>query len=281
MTAALSVTTHTISGRDGAVRVRDYAPATSDPTATPLLWVHGGGFSSGGLDQKESDAPARILAAHGRHVRTIDYRLVPAMKNPFGKAPQVPHANQFPAALHDVVDTAIDLGLATGMPIAIGGASAGACISAAATLYLRDQKFPAPTTVILAYGIYHATLPTDPEVEAELKGVSKLFFRAEMVRQMNLNYVRHAEQLTPGYAFPGGADLTSLPPTLMLDAKNDRLRASGTAFAQELENAGTDVRHVVVDGGHAFLDALTSRGFALGVRTIREWLEKHDPDAGA
>ena len=40
-----------------------------------LLWVHGGAFVSGGLDQRESHEVALALSALGTPVTTVDYRL--------------------------------------------------------------------------------------------------------------------------------------------------------------------------------------------------------------
>lgn len=59
------------------VPVRWYEPwpgsaAAPGPT---LLWLHGGGFFRGGLDQPEAHDVARSLAARGVRVATVDYRL--------------------------------------------------------------------------------------------------------------------------------------------------------------------------------------------------------------
>lgn len=41
------------------------------------------------------------------------------------------------------------------------------------------------------------------------------------------------------FAFPGGHDLSGMPPTLVLDADRDSLRASGERFATELPTVGS------------------------------------------
>ena len=89
---------HEISGTDAPVLVRDYRPDAAT-AHTAFLWVHGGGFSSGGLDQKESDAPARLLAAAGVFVRTVQYRLAPRA-NPWKDPDLAPHPGRFPAGLN-------------------------------------------------------------------------------------------------------------------------------------------------------------------------------------
>ncbi|MFF1830724.1 alpha/beta hydrolase [Paenarthrobacter sp. NPDC058040] len=264
-----------VDGRDGAISIRDYLPVAVDSSARPFLWVHGGGFQSGGLDQPESHATALALASKGRWVRTVDYRLAPR-RWPWSKVELTVRPGRYPAALHDVVDAALDLTRVTGA-ITIGGASAGACLAAGAVLYLRDHQEQLPLGAVLAYGTYHAELPANPALELELHGIGRLFFRSRMVRNMNLNYVGDSQLLLPGYAFPGGADLTGFPHTLLVDAMNDRLRASGQAFAAELSDAGVDTSHHVLPRSmHAFLSSPRSDHFATAVTMISDWLADTD-----
>lgn len=263
-----------VRGRDGATRVRDYLPSVEGPAA-PLLWVHGGGFATGGLDQEESNAPARFLAARGRRVRTVDYRLVSSLKffTGLGRNPNV-----FPAALHDVVDAADDLTAVTGRRISLGGASAGANLAAAAALMIRDAGGRELVSLVLAYGAFHSAVPDDPEVERELRGpVVRWMFNPSMTRRLYLNYVGDPALLVPGYAVPGGADLHALPPTFLMNADNDRLRSSGHAFADELRAAGVAVREEVVEGRHGFLNSVRTPGFSERMQAIEDWMRIHDP----
>jgi acetyl esterase/lipase len=273
-----TVTDTTVTGQNGAIPVRDYVPAeVTAPTA--FLWVHGGGFTSGGLDQRESDVPARELAAAGRRVRTIDYRLAPKAKL-WGGLDLSPHPHRYPAAHHDLLDVAADLRAATRGPIALGGASAGANIAAGVALALRDTGAPQPAALVLAYGVFHAELPERPDVEADLRGpLAKWAFNPGMTRRMNLNYVGDETLLVPGYAFPGGADLRGLPPTILINSRNDRLRQSGDTFADELRAAGVETRREVIDSTHAYLNAPKTPGFRAGMDLLSDWLTAHDEKA--
>lgn len=261
----------TVEGTDGPIPVRDYRPVGSEG-GRPLLWVHGGAFISGGLDQRESDAPARVWAASGRWVRTVQYRLAPRVSlvrdRPLRAGP-----GRFPAALHDVVDVIRALTDQTGAPIDVGGASAGANLAAAATLRLRDDGATMPRRLALAYGTFHGGPILGSPVYERLRGpLGRWAFNPAMLRRMNLNYVGDPEMLGPGLAFPGGSDLTGLPPTLIMDADNDRLRASGTAFAAELRAAGVEVRETTVRALHGFLAVPRSAAFRTGTREIEHWL---------
>ena len=271
--AAYAVEDGVVRGRDAHIRIRDYRPA-SGTASPPLLWVHGGGFVLGGLDQNESDAPARYLAAAGRWVRTLEYRLAPNIG--LFRAPTLGAApGRFPAAHHDVVDVARALQEESGTPIDIGGASAGANLAAGGALALRDQHLDTLRSVVLAYGAFHSRIPEDAEVESSLRGpIARWFFNPAMTRRMALNYVGTVEGLGQAYAFPGGADLRGFPPTLVLDASNDRLRASGHAFADELRRAGAMVSEVVVDGRHGFLGTPRRRSYRTGMTTIADWLAR-------
>lgn len=275
-TDAFTIEDHEIDGRGGPVLVRDYRPRTRT-ARTAFLWVHGGGFSNGGLDQKESDAPARALAALGTAVRTVQYRLAPRA-NPWKDPDLSAHPGRYPAGLDDVVDAARSLVAETGRAINLGGGSAGANIAAGAAMRLRDEESILPVRALaLAYGTFHAVLPPSDAIEAELRGVlAKWAFNPSMLRRMNLNYVGDPALLLPGYAFPGGGDVRGFPPTLLFDSSNDRLRRSGHAFAAELRAAGTDVREVVITGTHAFLNKPKSPGFAQGMRELTSWLAAHD-----
>ena len=243
---------------------------------TPLLWVHGGGFVAGGLDQKESDAPARYLAATGRWVRTLDYRLAPNI-GLFGQPRPGPAPGRFPAAHHDVIDAARALCFESGGPIDLGGASAGANLAAGATVGLRDAGDDILRSLVLAYGVLHAQLPENGSVESNLHGIlARWFFNPGMTKRMNLNYVGSEAGMSDPNAFPGSANLQGFPPTLTLDALNDRLRKSGHAFHQQLERAGVTAREEVVDGRHGFLGAPNRPPFSIGMGTINGWLDDLD-----
>lgn len=268
----ITVRDRRIATAHGAVDVRDYGPRAGQPVGRPLLWVHGGGFSSGGLNQRESDAPARYLARAGFAVRTIDYRLAPTA-NPWHDPDLRPHHGRYPAGLDDVVAVARSLVDEAGRSVHIGGASAGANLAAAATIRL-EASGPSPVqSLFLAYGTFHAELPDDDAVEADLRGrFARWAFNTEMLRRMNLNYVGDPALLVAGGAFPGGAVTRRMPPTFLLDASNDRLRRSGHAFASELRRTGTDVRELVLTARHGFLGAGRGKPFAEGMAQFEHWL---------
>jgi acetyl esterase len=274
--AGYTIRNGSVAGRDGTIPIRDYLP-TAQTGAAPFLWIHGGGFVAGGLDQKESDAPARYLAARGRWVRAIDYRLAP---NPglFRPLKLHPDPNRFPAAHHDVLDVAAALREESGEPISIGGASAGANLAAGAVLAMRDNQTELPLSQVLVYGAFHSEYPVNDDVESSLTGpLVRWMFNPAMVRRIVLNYVGDESVIGNPYAFPGGADVHGLPPTLSLDASNDRLRKSGHSYHEELTAAGVTTEERVLHARHGFLNAYKRKPFVDGMPIIENWLTRFDP----
>ncbi|MEU4312042.1 alpha/beta hydrolase fold domain-containing protein [Nocardia sp. NPDC024068] len=269
----LEISDTTVEGPRGPVPIREYLPVAPDPAAKPLLWVHGGAFVSGGLDQPESHETALRIAGTGRRVRTVDYALVPRFRV-WGPPKLRPSGNRYPAPLNDVLAAATDL-MRREPRIVLGGASAGACLAASVALRLRDRDAQPPAGLILAYATLHAELPALPDaVRVRVRGRHRLYtFSPHVIRRMNLNYTGSPGLLRDPEVFPGGGKLTGLPPVLLLDAAHDTLGASSTAFAGELAEAGVAAEHIVVPASrHGFLNRPRSRAFREGTGTMIDWL---------
>jgi xylan 1,4-beta-xylosidase len=241
------------------------------------VWLHGGAFAYGGLDQPESHEPAMSIASTGRSVVTVDYRLVKRW-NPFFDVKESSLTGvRFPIPLEDVLDVVTDVaGQAHAGRILLGGASAGACLAASAARDLAQRGATSVVGLALAYGTFHAELPPiSAELGARIRGRRAFTqFRPSTVRRMNRNYAGSTAAMRDPRAFPGGHDLRGLPETLMLDADRDSLRASGEAFAAELRAAGVPLQYdVIPDATHGFLNRPNSVDFAAGVQRIAGWLD--------
>lgn len=130
------------------VPVRVFRPMAADVPAPVVLFVHGGGFTAGELEQFDAQCEWYAHAAAAVTV-SVGYRL----------APQHP----YPAALRDVRavwrwlhnadglrrgDVAAELGIDPARS-AIVDSSAGAAIAAGLALYLRDHHEPLPALLLL------------------------------------------------------------------------------------------------------------------------------------
>lgn len=258
----------TVPGRHGSIPIRRYGDG-----APRLIWLHGGGFAYGDLDMKESDAVGRALAERGHPVLTVDYRRVPRWSWWREPRPGTLQGIRYPVPLDDVLD--VIEAVTADAPVALGGASAGACLAAAAALRLRDDGSTRIESLLLAYGTFHAALPPiDAALRERLRGRHGLAqFRPRTVHLMNLSYAGSKAAMDAPYAFPGAKDLGGLPRTLVLDADRDSLRASGSAFATELGEAGVAVRHEVVpDTTHGFLNRPGRPQFDEAIRTLAGFL---------
>lgn len=248
------------------------------PSGAVLVWAHGGGFLGGTLDMPEADATARLLAERGIPVVSVGYSLAPAdllLALPDAeRGPNVPTRAQIEAeiaasgprvhypvaslqllaAFDWAVAHAAELG---GSPdrVAIGGASAGGNLAASAALRARDRGAAAPAALLLCYPALHADLPAARADLADALALPDGSAPPEPPRVLELNYVGDAARLAEPYAFPGGHDVRGLPPTTIVNARRDRLRASGEAFAAELAVAGVDVAVVQErDADHGYLN---------------------------
>ena len=104
-------------------------------------------------------------------------------------------------------DSAAELGVDPDR-IAIGGASAGGNLAAAAVLRLRDEDGWQPAALVPVYAVFHAVLPTpSPEVAALLAEVPPAVpLHPGGHAGMHANYIG-GPQRADGYAFPALADL--------------------------------------------------------------------------
>lgn len=237
------IRTVTADGRHGPVAIRIYGE-TAGAAAPALVWLHGGGFVSGGLDMPESDYLARVLAASGTPVLSVDYRLARD-----GVHFPVPHEDAL-AGWFWVRSNAAGLGLDPEL-LCLGGAGAGGNLAVGAALYLTDAGKPLPAKLLLAYPFLHAELPPpagglDEEVMATLPRYLR-FTLEDCVRNAE-NYIGGPVSMASSYAMPGYADPSGLPPTAIVACEYDDVRGSSELFAAGLEQAGVTVSFFLARG---------------------------------
>lgn len=168
----VDATSSVVAGPHGPIPVRTYSPAPgiSRSTALPFVWLHGGGFYSGGLDQPETHEVALALARAGFEVTTVGYRLVTlggrerAQREEGSQGPSRAGRERrpdvrFPIPLDDVLAVVEAVGARSPDGVVLGGASAGACLAAAAAYRLERAGASPLRGLFLAYGTFHAELP--------------------------------------------------------------------------------------------------------------------------
>jgi acetyl esterase len=256
---------------DRSVSLRWYAASShAAPYPPTLLWLHGGGFFRGDLDLPEAHAVAQALACRGVTVATTSYRLAPVPGSGWVARPGRPRG-AFPLALDDVVAAYDEARALSPGNVLLGGASAGACLAAAATLRALGEG-SRPLGTVLAYGFFHAVHPPTRDARQRSRQHRRLTHATWALNVMNRNYAGSPDALGHRLAFPGGHDLAGFPRTLIINAEYDNMRASGDLFASELRAADVDVQHHVLPGTtHAFLNRPGLPPFETATSMIAAW----------
>lgn len=228
----------------GEVPVRVYA-ASGAPSGGVLVYLHGGAFFLGSLDTH--DHVARELAvATGLTVVSVGYRLAPE------------HA--FPAGLDDSAAvvrwaTTPESGLGwDGSTLALAGDSSGGTFVAATAARLHDEGFDRVTHQVL----YYPSVDLDFDAErfpSLAENATGYGLETWMLAPDNAYYVSSgADPADPAVSPIKRADLSGLPPALVVTAQYDPLRDEGEAYAARLREAGVDVVAHRYDGaGHGFV----------------------------
>ena len=249
----------------GRLRARLYLPPTDAPAATAaFVWVHGGAFVLGSLDQEEAHWPAIELAAAGIPVLSVDYRMCT-------NGVHYPHPqDDVLTAWCWAVEHAGQLGVDPSQ-LHLGGGSAGGCLVAGTTLRLRDEGGPLPASLFLAYPVLQGHLPpASPEMAAEMAGTD--LPSDQWIRDMFTNWAGETSEDVP-YVSPGLADPAGLPPTYVLTCGRDSLRRASEPFVDRLRGAGVPVwQDLFVESEHAPLDRPGTTDGEQAVRRLRTWL---------
>jgi acetyl esterase len=221
---------------------RVHRPRTDRPLPV-LVYFHGGGWVWGSVDTH--DPAARALAVAGDVATvSVDYALSPEAR--------------FPQALHEcagVVRHVAREGAAWGLDpsrILLGGDSAGGNLALATALLLRDTGGPKPAGIVVGYPVCDSRFDTPSYQEF---GTGYGLTREKMAFYWSV-YVPHDADRAHPLAAPLRADLTGLPPVLVLLAELDVLRSEGEALAAKLREATVPVEMEIFPGVvHGFLRA--------------------------
>ncbi|MET0328184.1 MAG: alpha/beta hydrolase fold domain-containing protein [Luteimonas sp.] len=227
------------------VGVRIHHPGPRGTPLPALVYLHGGGWTMFSVDTH--DRLMREYAARaGIAVIGVDYSLAPEAKFP---RPIEETAGVLAWLRAHGGDYAID-----GTRLLLGGDSAGANLSVATSLWLRQHDQPPVLGMLLNYGAF------DREPSASwhrYDGPRYMLEVGEMHRFWD-NYLRdEADRLDP-LAEPLRGDLRGLPPAYFAIAGCDILADGNRRLAAGLEAAGVAVEVQEYPGAtHSFLEAVS------------------------
>ena len=257
------VVNRTIPGPAGEIPVRIYTPEGSGPFPA-LVFFHGGGWVICDLDTHDSLCRSLCNGA-GCVVVSVDYRLAPEHK--FPAAPEDCYA-----ATQWVAGHAAEINANPGK-IAIGGDSAGGNLTAVVAQMVRDQGGPQS-------GLAIADLPGDGfhlRWSIHPRKWSGYFLTIDDMNWFMNHYLNsEADRLNPLASPLLAADLSNLPPALILTAEYDPLRDEGEQYGQRLQAADVPVivrrYHGLIHGffGMALIVDEAKRAVEETSQTLRE-----------
>lgn len=219
---------------EGAQRpARLYAPSAA--RLPVLLYLHGGGFTIGGLETHDSLCRQLALRS-GVAVLALDYRLAPE--------------HPFPAAVHDSWGAlcwlarggATALGL-DGTRLAVGGDSAGGTLAAVSALMARDAALPLALQLLITPGTAaHADTPSHHVF------ANGFLLDAASVSWFFDHYIPYRHRKDWRFAPLEVPEVEGVAPACLLLAECDPLVDEGLAYGDRLRAAGVPVALELVRG---------------------------------
>lgn len=228
----------------GDVPVRIYTPAPAASYGV-LVYLHGGAFFLGSLETHDHVA-RNLAAASGFRVVSVGYRRAPEAR--------------FPAGLRDcyavvrwVAEHGDRLGW-DGARLALAGDSSGGTFVAAVTAMAHDDGFDAITHQVLFYPSLDLDFAEDryPSLRENAVGYG---LETAALKPFNAFYLASgADPADPLVSPIKRADLSGLPPALILTGEHDPLRDEGERYGQRLREAGVPAVVSRYPGaGHGFV----------------------------
>ncbi len=204
--------------------------ACESPCDRVVLYLHGGGYTAGGLDYAKGFGG--LLASQTRiSVFCAAYRLAPEHK--------------FPAAQDDAMEAyqyLLDSGYAP-EHIAIAGESAGGGLALSLALRIRDEGKPLPACIVAI----------SPWADLTLSGSSynnNVRLDPTLIRESLAYYViaYAAGHEDEAYVSPALGDYTGFPPTLLFAGSNEILLSDAKTVYRHLKAANVESKLVIEEG---------------------------------
>ncbi len=196
-------------------------------TRGTLLYLHGGGFTIGGL--ATHDSLCRQLALHsGAEVLALDYRLAPE--------------HRFPTAVDDswaALRWLADHGAAQGFDaqrLAVAGDSAGGTLAAVAAIWARDHGIALRAQLLITPGTTaHA------DTASHRLFANGFLLDATTVEWFFEQYITRSQRSDWRFAPLNADELEGVAPAVLVLAECDPLVDEGLAYADRLRAAGVAV----------------------------------------
>ncbi len=238
----------TIAGLDGRpdVHVRWYRPADVDGPLPCLVYLHGGAYIMGSLEEND-DRLDQMVIELGCAAVSVDWRLAPEHPYPEG-------LDDADTVWRSIAGDPAGYGVDPER-LVLGGSSAGAGLAAALCLRLREAGGTQPRLQFLVYPMLE-----DREIWSTITAITDpghwglWQLRAERLSWQAYLGPLYGNEDIPPTAVPGRAtDLSGLPPAFLGIGDVDAYLDANLAYAGRLSSSGVPVElHVypgVIHGG--------------------------------
>jgi len=252
----------------GRVALRVYHPKPTH-TLPVIVFAHGGGWVLGSIDTAD-EACRRLANASGCAVVSVEYRLAPEARNPAPVEDMLEALRFLPLI---AAERRLDL-----RRVSVAGESSGAHIALSTALLARDA---------LDYELA-AQLLVCPALDRRLSTTSWATYgehyvprRAQMAWMWDL-YLGEDDQFLAGAPDPATADVSGLPPTVLVIAEYDPLRDEALELTRRVKAAGGTLELIDCAGqihpvfAHAPAVEACDRYLKQAGRAVAAWLH-HPP----
>lgn len=223
----------------GHSRALFYWPLVQGDAPLPVyLNLHGGGFIAG-VPEHDDSYCQRLAHNLGCLVVNLDYALAPEHPFPAG-------LNQCFAMLEWLADNAVELGIDP-WRMAVGGHSAGGNLASGVAMLARGHRRLRVVHQVIDYAVLDLAAPAEDKPSA----LPKPLLRPGLMNFFMSCYLVDRAQARDPLASPLLASveqLHGLPPTTLITAEYDVLRAEGQAYAARLRQAGAAVQERMFAG---------------------------------
>lgn len=266
-----------------------------------ILFVHGGGWCTGGIDLY-AQACAHMAVRLQRRVISVEYRLAPEYRFPTAVedcyevarqlfAGELPisgvgggtvaaidhHQSAAPTAPAGGGDISATIPAPDPDSIVLFGDSAGGNIVAAVSLMARDRGEFMPRTQMLLYPVVGNDYnpETSPFESVRTNGTDYILTAQDMADYIDMYRSSVADLTNPYFAPLTAHDLSNQPRTLVLSAEYCPLRDEDEAYARRLQLVNDNVScYRIHDGIHGYLLNTSAVGLvATTYRIIEHFLD--------
>ncbi|WP_460921848.1 alpha/beta hydrolase [Pontibacter brevis] len=219
-----------ISRAGHEIGLRVFKPAGVNTPLPVWVYFHGGGFAIGSYDVRDNFCK-KIAEQASCAVVSVQYRLAP--EHPFPEGLQDCYEATCWVAEHAHVFGG------DGSKLAVGGESAGGNLAAVVSLMGRDRNGPK----ILHQTLLYPAVDCSGSAPSRREEDTEYLITQDMLKQFGDAYLPAGINRKDPYCSPVFADLTGLPPAVVITAEHDPLRDEGNRYAKKLKHAGVPVVH--------------------------------------